>query len=250
MNKINNLFPKKRRNTPLYKKLIKLRENIQDREKLLNFKRKKWKPLITYVLRSKLKRRKKILRRFDMNKFIIQRYYNWYKNRYKNNNILKHKFKLFYGSLSERRIKKMAVRAVRKIRKNNNFLTRNQHFLRLFDKRLDAVLYKAKFVYSIKYARQLIRSKKIVVNGETQNDYSYILKTGDIIGVKKDIERSTLLNVAFSDHSTIPPRYLYINYRTLKILYIGFGPKHHVYDLSFDYKFWLDINRMISIYRI
>lgn len=248
---MNRLFPKKKRNTPLYKKLIKLRENIQDRKKLLNFKKKKWKPLITHVLRLKFRRRKKTLRRFDMNKFVIQRYYNWYKNRYKNNNVLKQKFKLFYGSLSERRLKKMATKAVRKIRKNNNPMTRNQHFLKFFDKRLDSVLYKTNFTYSIKYARQLIRSKKITINGETQNDYSYILKTGDIVGVKKCIEKSTFLNISSCYNFTILPRYLYINYRTLKILYMGFGPKQqHIYDLFSDYKFWLDVNRMISIYRI
>lgn len=249
MNKIYNIFRRKKRSTPLYKKLIKLRENIQDREKVLNFKKKKWEPLITHVLRSKFRRHKKKLRRFDMNKFVIKRYYNWYKNRYKNNNVLKQKFKLFYGYLSERRIKKMATKAVREIKKNKCVTTRNQSFLKLFDKRLDAILYKAKFVYSIKYARQLIKHKKITVNGKTQKDYSYLLKKGDIIGVKEKIERSTLLNVAFSECYPLPPKYLYINYRTLKILYMGSNPKTD-YDLSFDYKFWLDINEMISIYRI
>ena len=34
-------FIKKRRNKPLYKKLLPLRKNIQNREKLLRFKKKK-----------------------------------------------------------------------------------------------------------------------------------------------------------------------------------------------------------------
>ena len=43
---------KKNRFKPLYKQFIKLRENVQNREKILNFKKKKWSNLLFYYKRS------------------------------------------------------------------------------------------------------------------------------------------------------------------------------------------------------
>jgi hypothetical protein len=48
-------FTKKRRYKPLYKKFLRLKKNIQNRKKLLRFKKKKWQVLRYSILKYKKK---------------------------------------------------------------------------------------------------------------------------------------------------------------------------------------------------
>ena len=43
------IFIKKRRHKPLYKKFLNLRKNVQNRRKLLKFKKRKWQKLVNYL---------------------------------------------------------------------------------------------------------------------------------------------------------------------------------------------------------
>jgi hypothetical protein len=52
------LFKKKNRYKPRFKQFLKLRENVQNRNKILKFKKKKWEKLLQFYKR-KLKRYKK-----------------------------------------------------------------------------------------------------------------------------------------------------------------------------------------------
>jgi hypothetical protein len=52
------ILKKKNRFKPIFKQFIKLRENIQNRQKILKFKKKKWKFFKFYI--NKLKNYKKL----------------------------------------------------------------------------------------------------------------------------------------------------------------------------------------------
>ena len=79
-------FKRKKINLDLYyKQLINLKENIQNRKKLLHFKKKKWKKLIQ-IYKRKLNLYKK-LKPKDQTQYLVSRYSGMafsYKKQYKN----------------------------------------------------------------------------------------------------------------------------------------------------------------------
>ena len=57
-------------------------------------------------------------------------------------------------------------------------------FLKLFETRLDILLYRARFSNSVRGARQFITHGKIYVNGLNVKNKSYQIKAGDLISFK------------------------------------------------------------------
>src|SRR5208283_556051 len=55
----------------------------------------------------------------------------------------------------------------------------------LLERRLDAVVYRAKFVPTVFSARQFVNHGHIKVNGKRVNIASYLVKVGDVIEVKE-----------------------------------------------------------------
>ena len=66
------IFKKKHRFKPLYKQFLKLKENVQNRQKLLKFKKKKWKSFLKFYT-SKLRSFKKF-KPLDHSKYFVTRY--------------------------------------------------------------------------------------------------------------------------------------------------------------------------------
>lgn len=234
------------RNKPLYKKFIRLRENVQYRRKLVKFKKRKWRPLLIYLKRLS-KRRKKNFRTYDLNKYLLRKFNNNYKNRFRYNTILKKRFKLFYGGLLEKQIKTIVKKV---LNKQNNIIkqltSRNYLFLEFLEKRLDLILYRAHFAHSVYTARQFISHGHITVNGKIERNHSFLLKQGDIIKINKKAQPLIWENVARSHIWPLPPKYINVNYKTLEIIFNG-DIKN--YNLSPYYTFWLDINSLIKVYR-
>jgi len=71
------------------------------------------------------------------------------------------------------------------------FKKKNVHatvlFIEKLETRLDTVLYRTYFSYSLNNARQLIAHKKVYVNSKIVQYNSYILKKGDLITFDRDI---------------------------------------------------------------
>ena len=142
---------KKRRHKPLYKNFISLKKNIQNRRRLnlLKFKKQKWEKLISYLKRLQI-RRKKNFRMYDINRYFSPRFYNSFKRKYKNIIQTNKKFKLFYGGLLNKYIKKQ----IKTVLKQKNILLKNHtnlnsFFLSLFEQRLDIILYRSHFALSV-----------------------------------------------------------------------------------------------------
>ena len=91
----------------------------------------------------------------------------------------KQKLKGFYGNIGEKQFRKIYKEAMR-LRGDTG-----ENLVQLLERRLDAVVYRMKFVPTMFAARQLINHCHIKVNGTRVNIPSYIVKDGDSVEIKE-----------------------------------------------------------------
>jgi len=91
----------------------------------------------------------------------------------------KQKLKGFYGNIGERKFRRYYKEA------NRMKGDTGQNLVGLLERRLDAVIYRAKFVPTVFAARQFVSHQHVTVNGKKINVPSYQVKEGDVIEVKK-----------------------------------------------------------------
>merc|ERR1712115_337322 len=133
---------KKRRYKPVYKKIIKLRDYTLNNKKIFNFKRKKWKTFIFFLRKNSKKYRRK--------PFSIFKYYvpklrplgNSFKHQYRSDFQNRKKLNIFYGGFLRKQLKPYFKSRQKQL---NNF-----SIIKLFEKRLDCVLFRSYFSVSLK----------------------------------------------------------------------------------------------------
>ncbi len=91
----------------------------------------------------------------------------------------KQKLRGYYGNISERQFRGIYHAAIRM--KGDS----GAHLIGLLERRLDAVVYRAKFVPTVFAARQFVNHGHVKVNGRRTNIPSFRLKAGDVIEVKE-----------------------------------------------------------------
>ena len=91
----------------------------------------------------------------------------------------KQKLKGYYGNITERQFRKYYQEASR--RQGDT----GENMIGLLERRLDAVVYRAKFVATVFAARQFVNHGHVKVNGRKVNIASYQVKAGDLIEVKE-----------------------------------------------------------------
>ena len=91
----------------------------------------------------------------------------------------KQKLKGYYGNITEKQFKKIFKEADR-IKGDTS-----ENIIGLLERRLDSVIYRAKFVPTVFSARQFINHGHVKVNGKRVNIASYLLKTGDLVELKE-----------------------------------------------------------------
>ena len=91
----------------------------------------------------------------------------------------KQKLKGYYANISERQFRKTYAEAARM--KGDT----SQNLIGLLESRLDAVIYRAKFVPTPFAARQFVSHNHVRVNGKKVNIPSYRCKVGDVVEVKE-----------------------------------------------------------------
>ena len=91
----------------------------------------------------------------------------------------KQKVKGYYGNISEKQFRKYYEEAIRQ--KGDS----SQNLVGLLERRLDAVVYRCKFVPTVFAARQFVNHGHVRVNGRRVNIPSYQVKVGDLIEVKE-----------------------------------------------------------------
>src|SRR5260221_220063 len=90
----------------------------------------------------------------------------------------KQKLKGYYGNISEKQLKNVYYEAIRRSGDPS------EHLVGLLESRLDAVVYRAKFVPTVFAARQFVNHGHVQVNGKRVTIPSYRCKPGDVISVK------------------------------------------------------------------
>ena len=91
----------------------------------------------------------------------------------------KQKLKGYYGDISEKQFRGVYQEAIRL--KGDS----GANLIGLMERRLDAVIYRAKFVPTIFAARQFVNHGHIKVNGRRVNIPSFKVKVGDLVEVKE-----------------------------------------------------------------
>ena len=91
----------------------------------------------------------------------------------------KQKLKGYYGNISEKQFRRIYGEAVRL--KGDT----SENLIGLLERRLDALVYRAKFVPTVFAARQFVNHGHVTVNGKKVNIPSYRCKVGDVIAVKE-----------------------------------------------------------------
>jgi len=95
----------------------------------------------------------------------------------------KQKLKGYYANVGERQFRKIYAEAARL--KGST----SEHIIGLLERRLDAVVYRAKFVPTMFAARQFVSHGHISVNGRRVNIASYRCRIGDVIELRGDKSR-------------------------------------------------------------
>ena len=90
----------------------------------------------------------------------------------------KQKLKGYYGDLTEKQFRKIFAEAER-VKGDTG-----ENLVGLLERRLDAVVYRAKFVPTIFAARQFVNHGHVTVNGNKVNIASYRVVEGDLIEVR------------------------------------------------------------------
>ncbi|MBB4301790.1 small subunit ribosomal protein S4 [Rhodobium orientis] len=98
----------------------------------------------------------------------------------------KQKLKGYYGNISEKQFRRIYDEATRL--KGDT----SENLIGLLESRLDAIVYRAKFVPTVFAARQFINHGHIKVNGRKVNIPSYRCKPGDTIEVR-DRSKQTIM---------------------------------------------------------
>ena len=91
----------------------------------------------------------------------------------------KQKLKGYYGNISEKQFRRIYGEAVRL--KGDT----SENLIGLLERRLDAMIYRAKFVPTVFAARQFVNHGHVTVNGKKVNIPSYRCKVGDVVAVKE-----------------------------------------------------------------
>ena len=99
----------------------------------------------------------------------------------------KQKLRGYYGNISERQFRGIYQEA-RRLKGDTG-----AHMVGLLERRLDAVVYRAKFVPTVFASRQFINHGHIKVNGRRVNIASYKVKVGDLVEVKESSKQLTIV---------------------------------------------------------
>jgi small subunit ribosomal protein S4 len=111
----------------------------------------------------------------------------------------KQKLKGYYGNISEKQFRGIYEEAIR-LRGDSG-----AHLIGLLERRLDAVVYRAKFVATVFAARQFINHGHVKVNGRRVNIPSFRCKPGDVIEVKeKSKQLASVLEAASLAERDVP----------------------------------------------
>jgi small subunit ribosomal protein S4 len=126
----------------------------------------------------------------------------------------KQKLKGYYGNLTEKQFSRTYEEAAR--RKGNT----SENLIALLESRLDAVVYRCKFVPTVFAARQFVNHGHVLVNGKRVNIASYRVKAGDVISVRERSRNMALVLEAIQSPERDTPDYLQVDGKGLSATFV------------------------------
>jgi small subunit ribosomal protein S4 len=121
----------------------------------------------------------------------------------------KQKLKGYYGAISEKQFKRVYQEAIR-LRGDAS-----ENLIGLLERRLDAIVYRAKFVPTVFAARQFVNHGHVKVNGRRVNIGSYRCKVGDVIEVKDASKQLALVLEASQSGERDVPDYIEVDHNKM-----------------------------------
>ena len=117
----------------------------------------------------------------------------------------KQKLKGYYANITEKQFAKTYDEAAR--RKGNT----SENLIGLLESRLDAIVYRAKFVPTPFAARQFVNHGHVLVNGKRVNIASYTVKPGDVVSVRERSRNMALVLEALQSPERDTPDYITVD---------------------------------------
>ncbi|MEY3526220.1 MAG: hypothetical protein RI997_329 [Pseudomonadota bacterium] len=121
----------------------------------------------------------------------------------------KQKLKGYYGNISEKQFRGYYHEALRL--KGDS----GENLIGLLERRLDAVVYRAKFVATVFAARQFVNHGHVRVNGRRVNISSYQVKVGDVIEVKDASKQLAIVLEANQLAERETPDYMEVDHKKM-----------------------------------
>ena len=126
----------------------------------------------------------------------------------------KQKLKGYYGNIGEKQFRRYYRMADQ--RKGDT----GENLIALLERRLDAVVYRAKFVPTVFSARQFVNHGHIRVNGRRVNIPSFQVQDGDVVEVKEKSRQVPMLLDAMESAERDVPEYISIDSRKVAATYV------------------------------
>ena len=117
----------------------------------------------------------------------------------------KQKLKGYYGNIVEKQFRRTYEEAVK--RKGDTVV----NLVQLLERRLDAVVYRMKFVPTVFSARQFVNHGHVLVNGKKVDIPSYRVEPGDVIEVKQKSREMNLVVQAIESAERDVPGYVEVD---------------------------------------
>ena len=126
----------------------------------------------------------------------------------------KQKLKGYYGNIGEKQFHRYYVEAVR--RRGDT----GENLIGLLERRLDAVIYRMKFVPTVFAARQFVSHGHVLVNGKRVTIPSYQVNDGDEIAIKEKSRELPLVLEAVGLPERDVPDYVQVDHNKMTGRYV------------------------------
>ena len=121
----------------------------------------------------------------------------------------KQKLKGYYGSITEKQFRRVYQEAI-KMKGDSS-----ANLIGLLERRLDAVVYRAKFVPTVFAARQFVNHGHVKVNGRRVNVPSFKVKPGDVVEVQEASRQLILVLEAVASGERDVPDYIEVDHNKM-----------------------------------
>jgi len=156
---------------------------------------------------------------------------------YGNQLFAKQKLRFYYGDLTEKQFRRIYDKA------SSTRGDTSQILIELLERRLDAIVYRMKFVPTIFSARQIVNHGHVKVNGKRVNIPSYTVKDGDLIEIKDASKQINLFQESIISQEREIPEYLEVDTKEFKGRFLRAPLLHDV-----PYPVTMEPNLVIEFY--